>query len=185
MTPLRQRFLDDLRLRNYAARTIETYLRCVVHFAKHFGKSPEMLGGEEVRAYQLHLLAQKASWSKFNQSVSALRFLYRTTLGRPEVVLMLPYGKRPKSLPAVLSQQEVLRLFEVVSPAGGRAGAGCRRRGRRGAPRAGRSPACTAPRAVGPSGLAAPPDRPMATARARRSTWATGTPTSRRCWRSW
>jgi len=114
MTPLRQRFIDDLRLRNYAPRTIETYVGRIVAFAKHFGRSPELLGPEEVRAFQLHLLQRKASWSSFNQAVCALRFLYGTTLGRPEQLPMIPYGKRPKGLPSVLAPQEVLRLIDAA-----------------------------------------------------------------------
>ncbi len=115
MTPLRQRFLDDLRLRNYSPRTLECYLAHVVHFAGHFGRSPAQLGPEEIRAYQLHLLQEKhASWSTFNQAVCALRFLYRVTLQAPFAVAMIPYGKKPKSLPAVLSRAEVAQLFAVV-----------------------------------------------------------------------
>jgi site-specific recombinase XerD len=115
MTPLRQRMLEDLRLRNYGARTVETYVAAVAQFARHFGKSPELLGPEDVRTYQLHLLEQRhASWSRFNQTVCALRFLYRVTLGRPEVVTMIPFGKRPKTLPSVLSREEVLRLFAAL-----------------------------------------------------------------------
>jgi integrase/recombinase XerD len=114
MTPLRQRFIEDLRLPNYSPRTVETYVRCVAHFARYFNKSPELLGAEQVRAYQLHLLGQKASWSQFNQTVCALRFLYLRTLRRPGVVEFVPYGKKGRSLPAVLSRQEVLGLFGVV-----------------------------------------------------------------------
>jgi Phage integrase, N-terminal SAM-like domain len=84
MTPLRQRFVDDLRLRNYAARTIEAYVARVVRFSRHFGRSPDVLGPEEIRAFQLHLLERKVSRSQFNQTVCALRFLYGTTLGRRE-----------------------------------------------------------------------------------------------------
>jgi hypothetical protein len=90
MTPLRQRFIDDLRLRNYARRTIDTYVSRVACFAKHFGRSPELLGPEEVRAFQLHLLQRKVSWSSFNQAVCALRFLYGITLGRPEQLPLIP-----------------------------------------------------------------------------------------------
>jgi integrase/recombinase XerD len=115
-TPLRQRFIDDLRLRNYAQRTIETYVGRVVAFAKHFGRSPEVLGAEEVRLFQLHLLEQRMSWSSFNQAVCALRFLYGTTLGRPEQLPLIPYGKRPKTLPCVLSPEEVARLLEAAPP---------------------------------------------------------------------
>jgi integrase/recombinase XerD len=116
MTPLRQRFIDDLRLRNYARRTIDTYVGQVAAFARHFGRSPELLGADEVRAYQLHLLERRVSWSSFNQAVCALRLLYRTTLGRPESLPMIPYGKRPRKLPSVLSPDEVLRLLDAATP---------------------------------------------------------------------
>jgi integrase/recombinase XerD len=111
MTPLRQRFIDDLRLRNYARRTIDTYVAHIAAFAKHFGRSPEVLGVNEVREYQLHILARKLSWSSFNQAVCALRIFYGTTLGRPEQLPLIPYGKRPKKLPSVLAAAEVLRLI--------------------------------------------------------------------------
>jgi site-specific recombinase XerD len=115
MTPLRQRLTDDLRLRNYSARTVQTYVAAVARFARHFGRSPEQLGPGEVRAYQLHLIdRERASWSRFNQAVCALRFLYGTTLGRPGVVAMIPFARRPRTLPSVLSREEVLRLFAAV-----------------------------------------------------------------------
>jgi integrase/recombinase XerD len=116
MTPLRQRFIDDLRLRNYARRTIDTYVSRIVAFAKHFGRSPDLLGPDQVRAFQLHLLDRRVSWSSFNQAVCALRFLYGITLGRPEQLPLIPYGKRPKTLPSVLSPDEVLRLLNAASP---------------------------------------------------------------------
>ena len=116
MTPLRQRFIDDLRLRNYARRTIDTYVSRIACFAKHFGRSPELLGPDEVREFQLHLLQRRVSWSSFNQAVCALRFLYGTTLGRPEQLSLIPYGKRPKTLPSVLAPDEVLRLLDAAPP---------------------------------------------------------------------
>jgi integrase/recombinase XerD len=116
MTPLRQRFIEDLRLRNYAQRTVDTYVQRVSAFARHFGRSPELLGSSEVRDFQLHLLQRRVSWSSFNQAVCALRFLYGTTLGRPEQIPLIPYGKRPKSLPSVLSPDEVLRLLNAAKP---------------------------------------------------------------------
>jgi integrase/recombinase XerD len=121
MTPLRQRFIEDLRLRNYARRTIDTYVSRIVAFAKHFGRSPDLLGPDEVRAFQLHLLERRVSWSSFNQAVCALRFLYRITLGRPEQLPYIPYGKRPKTLPSVLSPDEVLRLLNAAAPGRDRA----------------------------------------------------------------
>src|SRR6516162_7238396 len=116
MTPLRQRFVEDLRLRNYSPRTIEIYVAHVARFAKHFGRSPDLLGPEEMRAFQLHLLERKVSWSQFNQTVCALRFFYGKTLGRSEQVPMLPYGKKPHGLPCVLSPEEVARLLEAARP---------------------------------------------------------------------
>jgi hypothetical protein len=76
MTPLRQRLIDDLRIRNYAPRTVTTYVVAVAGFAQHFQHSPDQLHAQHVRQYQLHLLQQHASWSRFNQPVAALRFLY-------------------------------------------------------------------------------------------------------------
>jgi integrase/recombinase XerD len=116
MTPLRQRFIDDMRLRNFSPKTIKAYVAGVVRFARHFGRSPAELGSEEIRCFQIHLLQQRATWSLFNQTVCALRFLYGVTLGRPAVVHTIPYGKRPKTLPSVLSPQEVVQLLEATRP---------------------------------------------------------------------
>jgi site-specific recombinase XerD len=107
MTPLRQRFIDDLRLRNYSPKTVHAYVAGVVGFAQHFGRSPAELGTEDIRTYQLHLLQRGATWSVYDQTACAVRFLYGVTLGRADVVHVIPYGKRPKTLPAVLSPEEV------------------------------------------------------------------------------
>jgi site-specific recombinase XerD len=87
-----------------------------LRFARHFGCSPANLGSEEIRSFQIHLLQQQATWSLYNQTVCALRFLYGVTLGRPDVVQTIPYGKRPKTLPSVLSPEEVRRLIEAARP---------------------------------------------------------------------
>jgi integrase/recombinase XerD len=116
MTALRQRLMEDMRVRNYSPRTVEAYVKAVAKLAKHFGKSPDQLGGEEVRAFQVHLLQAQASWSQFNQIVCGLRFFYGTSLGRPEVVVMLPYGKKPKTLPVVLDVEEVAHLLATAKP---------------------------------------------------------------------
>jgi site-specific recombinase XerD len=116
MTPLRQRFIDDLRIRNRAPKTIEAYVAGVVRFARHFGRSPDLLGPEEVRTFQLHLLDRRVSWSLFNQTVCALRFFYSVTLGRSEQLPLIPYGKIPRTLPDVLSPPEVLRLLDAAPP---------------------------------------------------------------------
>ena len=115
MTPLRQRMIEDLQLRNRSPKTISCYVGHVTRFARHFGRSPECLGPDETRQYQLYLLEQKVSWSGFNQCVCALRFLYGITLGRADTIERLPYGRRPRNLPVVLDRQEVLELLSCVT----------------------------------------------------------------------
>src|SRR6266498_4014616 len=116
MSALRQRLMEDMQVRNYSPRTVEAYVAAVAKLAKHFGRSPAQLTNEDVRSFQVHLLSAKASWSQFNQIVSGLRFFFRTTLGQPGMVEMLPYGKRPKRLPVVLSVEEVAQLLEAARP---------------------------------------------------------------------
>src|SRR3954464_9971776 len=100
MTPLRQRMIEDMKLRNLAPRTIQVYVERVATFAKHFGKSPEHLGPDDVRTYLLHLVKKKkASWSYYNQTLCALRFLYRVTLGKEWVVEGVVCPKQEKKLP--------------------------------------------------------------------------------------
>jgi site-specific recombinase XerD len=107
--------LQDLRIRNYSAKTIDTYTRCVARFAKHFGRSPDLLGPADIRAYQVYLVeGKKMSWSSFNQAVCALRFFYKVTLGQDLVVEHIPYPRKEKRLPAVLSVGELRRLFNSV-----------------------------------------------------------------------
>jgi len=107
--------IEDLRLRNRSANTQRLYVRQFARFAQFFGKSPELLGPEDVRTYQVYLSQQKcASWSTLNQAVSALRFLYRITLGREWAVGLIPLPKKPQTLPVVLSQQEVCRFFDNI-----------------------------------------------------------------------
>jgi site-specific recombinase XerD len=107
--------IDDLKVRNRSSRTIKTYVAQVANFARHFGKSPELLGPEEIRQYQVYLVEQRrVSWSYFNQAVCALRFLYRHTLGRDWAVEHIPFPRQPRKLPVVLSQGEVIRLFDAV-----------------------------------------------------------------------
>jgi integrase/recombinase XerD len=113
-TPLRQRMIDDLRIRNCSPRTIEAYISHVARFAKFHKRSPEMLGAEDVRTYQKHLLDRDVSWSLFNQAVCALKFLYRVTLQVAWNVDQIPFGRKPRKLPVVLSQEEVVCLIEAV-----------------------------------------------------------------------
>lgn len=115
MTALRDRMREDLRLRNYSPRTIKTYLRWVEKFALHFGRTPSELTAEHIRSYQSYLLDEKqASPSTMNQATAALRFLYKTTLDSDIDVKRIPYAKRPKRLPVVLSRNEVARILDQV-----------------------------------------------------------------------
>ena len=83
MTPLRQRLIEDLTIRNYSPRTIQVYVNRVAQFAQYFGQSPDGLGPAEIRAFQVFLIETKqASWTQFNQTVCALRFFYRVCLGK-------------------------------------------------------------------------------------------------------
>ena len=116
MTRLRQRMLDDLRRRNYSPDTIRGYIRTVQQFAEYFGRSPEQMGAEELRRYQLHLLHErKLALGTVENNISALRFLYRKTLKRRDLAFDdLPFPKQPRTLPTVLSQEEVTRLIEAA-----------------------------------------------------------------------
>ena len=111
MTLLRDRMAEDLRIRNYSPRTVKTYVWHVARFAKQFGKPPAQLGPEEIRAFQVKLIEAKASWSMFNQAVCALRFFYGVTLQRDFAIEQIPYAKRKRPLPTVLSEDEVRRVL--------------------------------------------------------------------------
>jgi integrase/recombinase XerD len=107
MTPLRQRMLEDMEMRNLSPNTRKSYVRQVAQFAEHFGKSPDQLGPEEIRTYLLSLVRRDASCNQFNVSRSALRFFFRVTLRREFPAMEIVCAKRPKKLPVVLSQSEV------------------------------------------------------------------------------
>ena len=95
--------LEELRLRNYSPNTIEVYSRCVANFARHFRVSPDRLGPEHIRQYQLFLVQRKkASWAVFNQTVCALRFFYHHTLHRDWMIEHIPYPRHEQKLPVVV-----------------------------------------------------------------------------------
>lgn len=123
MGPLRQRMLDDMRIRNLAVRTQESYIREVSLFARYFGRSPEVLGEEEIRAYQIYLSQEKKlAPSSIAVAVAALRFLYTITLKRRwDLSLVLPQPKRPQRLPAILSREEMRHFLDCVTHPSARA----------------------------------------------------------------
>ncbi len=115
MTPLRQRMIEDMQLRNLTPETQRNYVHHVAAFARYFGKSPEILDIEAVRQYQLYLLNErKLSPETINQYISSVKFLYLTTLEMPWTEEYFPRVRRPHKLPIVLSQEEVLAFFDHI-----------------------------------------------------------------------
>lgn len=115
MNPFIQRMAEDMQVRNFASSTIDAYTYHVDKFCQYFGKPADALGPEHIREFQVYLVQEKkASWSSFNQAVCGLRFLYQVTLGKDWVVKHIPFGKRPKKLPTVLSDDEAGRLLECL-----------------------------------------------------------------------
>jgi integrase/recombinase XerD len=117
MTPLRQRMIEDMKIRNLAAATQISYLQHVSQFARYFGKSPDILGEEQIRAYQVHLTQEKkVAPATRIVAVSALRFLYKVTLHREwNMDEIIPTPKMPKKLPIILSPEEVLEFLGCLS----------------------------------------------------------------------
>jgi integrase/recombinase XerD len=115
MTDLRQRMIDDMRIRNLTENTQKHYVSAVAAFAKYFGKSPKLLGAKEVREYQIHLIKDKGfSSSHVNVIVCALKFLYRVTLNCDWDIDRIYFSKREKKLPVVLSPDEVMQFLNSV-----------------------------------------------------------------------
>jgi integrase/recombinase XerD len=114
VTPLRQRMLEDLQIRHYAPATIRIYLHSVTEFARHFGKPPDRLGAEHIRQYQLFLIQEKKVLRPtFIQVVCALRFFYIHTLNRKIPMERIPFPRRERKLPLIMSREEVKALLEA------------------------------------------------------------------------
>src|SRR6202167_1515561 len=122
MTSLRQRMLEDLRIRNYAPSTVTCYVRAVAQFAKHFNKSPDHLGPDQIRLWQLYLLKEKGfKLPSYIQAISGLRFFYRTTLNSRIDIDRIPLPRYESRLPVILSKEEVKALLEAPKNLGHRA----------------------------------------------------------------
>jgi site-specific recombinase XerD len=113
-SPLRRRMIDDMTIRNMSPATQRSYLHAVTKFSRYFARSPERLDLEDVRAFQVHLVATGISWPALNQTVCALRFFYGVTLGHAEIPERIPYAREPRKLPVVLSADEVVQFLEAV-----------------------------------------------------------------------
>ena len=114
VSPLRRRMIEDMTVRNLSPATQRSYLHAVTKFSRYFARSPDRLGLEDVRAFQVHLVATGISWPALNQTVCALRFFYGVTLGHGEIPERIPYAREPRKLPVVLSPEEVPRLLNAA-----------------------------------------------------------------------
>jgi site-specific recombinase XerD len=116
MTTLRQRMMEDMQVRNLSENTQESYVQQVSLFARYFNRSPELLGPEQIRAYQVHLTNEKKlSTGSIMVATAALRFLYRATLKKDwSFTDVIPVPKKPQTLPVVLSPEEVMQFLECV-----------------------------------------------------------------------
>ena len=113
-SPLRRRMIEDMTVRNLSPATQRSYIHAVAKFSRYFGRSPDRLDLEDVRAYQVYLVAQGISWPSLNQTVCALRFFYGVTLGRSEIPERIAYAREPRKLPVILGADEVVRFLEAV-----------------------------------------------------------------------
>jgi site-specific recombinase XerD len=115
VSPLRRRMIEDMTVRNLSPATQRSYVHAVTKFSRFFGCSPDRLDLEDVRTFQVHLVAGGMSWSAFNQTVCALRFFFGVTLGRAGLPERIPHAREPRRLPVVLSADEVVRFLDAVS----------------------------------------------------------------------
>lgn len=114
MTTLREKMMHDLQLAGLAKDTRDRYLASIASFAKYHRRSPAELGQDEIRAWVQHVESSGIGPTRLNQHFGALKFLYRKTLGRPEVVAFLSTPRRPVRLPEVLSAEQVHQVLEAL-----------------------------------------------------------------------
>ena len=114
ISPLRQRMIEDMTIRKLTPKTQHDYVQRVKNFAAFLGRSPETASFEDVRRYQLHLATSGAGVPTLNQSVSTLRFFFRITLGRADIVNHTQFIHEPRKLPVVLSPEEVARFLDAA-----------------------------------------------------------------------
>jgi site-specific recombinase XerD len=106
--------IEDMTVRNLSPATQQSYVYAVAKFGRYFNRSPDRLGLEDVRVYQLYLIGQKRSWSHINQNVCALRFFFGVTMGRADAFERIVAAREPQRLPVVLSGEEIVQFLEAV-----------------------------------------------------------------------
>jgi integrase/recombinase XerD len=114
VSPLRQRMIDDMRMRKMAEKTQTHYLRWVQRFSVFLGRSPATTTVEDLRRYQLHLVDSGTSPVSLNAAISALKFFFDVTLDRGELMAKMQPVPLPRKLPVVLSRDEVARLIAAA-----------------------------------------------------------------------
>ena len=115
VSPLRQRMLDDMRLRKLDAKTQSTYIRAVRRLAMFLGRSPDTVSGEDLRGFQLHLVDTGISPVTINATITALKFFCEATVRRPELIAHMHPVRVARTLPVVLGRDEVARLIAAAS----------------------------------------------------------------------
>ena len=116
VSALRQRMIDDMRMRKFAAKTQSQYIRAVSQFARFLGASPDTATAEDLRRYQLHLVDQGTSPVSLNAAISGLKFFFEITLDRAELMAKTHSVRIPRTLPVILSPEEVTRLIGAAEP---------------------------------------------------------------------
>ena len=114
ISPLRQRMIDDMRMRKFGEKTQLDYIRAVRNFTKYLGRSPDTATVEDLRNYQLHLVDHGVSPASLNSAISGLKFFFNVTLDRPALVAKMPPVHLPRKLPVILSPEEVKRLIAAA-----------------------------------------------------------------------
>ena len=115
VSPLRQRMIEDMRMRKLSPKTQTHYIRAVKNLTRYLGRSPDTVTVEDLRCYQLHLVNSGVSRPTINRTITGLRFFFEVTLDRCEVVKKMKPVHEPRTLPVVLSVEEVTRLLEAAS----------------------------------------------------------------------
>ena len=119
VSPLRQRMIDDMRMRKLAPKTQTGYIRAVRQFSRFLRRSPDTATLEDLRGYQLQLVDQGISPISLNAAITGLKFFFEVTLGRPELMAKMRPVHVPHKLPVVLSREEVARLIGAPYRASG------------------------------------------------------------------
>lgn len=117
ISPLRQRFIEDMTMRKLSPKTQTGYIRAVKKLTQFLGQSPDRATTEDLRLFQLHLVEAGASHQTINVTITALNFFFGTTLNRKEATANMSKVHQPRKLPMILSVEEVTRLFEAISSA--------------------------------------------------------------------